>query len=75
MTKNIIIKFAAILSFMSLFVVFQANAGSSKECAKDDINCIQGKAMAEDEAKRIKHDNIQRHHTEEEFEAPIYGEW
>lgn len=64
-----------ILSLMSLFVVFQANAGSSKDCAKDDINCIQDKQIAEDEAKRIKNDKIQRHHTEEEFEAPIYGEW
>lgn len=75
MTKNIITKFVAILSVMSLFIFFEASANSSKSCAKDDIDCIQDKQMAENEAKRIKHDNIQRHHTEEEFEAPIYGEW
>jgi hypothetical protein len=53
-----------LLGIMSLFMFFQANADS-----------VQDKEMEKDEVKRIKHDNAQRHQTEEEFESPIYGEW
>lgn len=64
-----------ILSIITLLIGLQTGSAFAKTCAKDDIDCIQDKQMAEDEAKRIKHDKIQRQHTEEEFESPLYGEW